>query len=110
MFHHLSETTATGLQHHVCRTYAFLRQDNTCQALAIPALLADLYEQDNLLLGNRSVERSKVNLRAFGFGVLLIATMIFQYHVGRIQSVGRDNLGYQRTTVGAIGADALVWY
>ena len=48
---HLTQATATGLQHHVAPAIALLRQDDAGQAAAVPAFLADLYQQDVTLAG-----------------------------------------------------------
>ena len=44
---HLTQASAGGLQHHILRAVTLLREDDPSQAAAVPALLADLNQQNN---------------------------------------------------------------
>ena len=43
--HHFTQAAAGALQHHVAGAVAFLRQDDTGEAVAVPAFFANLYQQ-----------------------------------------------------------------
>ena len=95
----LSETAAAGLQHHVGGTGSFLWQYHAGEALTVPSLLTDLYEQDDFDVGERRVERGKGCGGSLCLRILFVATMIFQYHVGRVHAVVGNNLSHLRVNV-----------
>ena len=90
--HNLSEAAATGLQHHVGGAGSFLWQYHAGETLAVPPLLADLYEQDDFDTRERRVERGKGCGSSLGLRILFVAAMVFQYHVGRVHAIVGNNL------------------
>ena len=100
---HLSQAAARGLQHHVLGTGTLVWQDDSCQALAIPSLLAYLHQQYDAHLGGRSVEHRKSGLRTFRLGIVFHASLLgatslmaFEHHFGRIQPVLRHDFRNKR--------------
>ena len=56
VLHHLAQTAATGLQHHILRARSFLRKNNAGQTLAVPALLANLSQKHDFDFRKGSVQ------------------------------------------------------
>ena len=70
---HLTKASTGGLQHHILRAVALLREDDPSQAAAVPALLADLNQQNNADFRNCFIQRIKLHLAVGRLGILLIA-------------------------------------
>jgi hypothetical protein len=91
VLHHLSETAATGLQHHILRAGTLLGQDDTGKALAVPTLFANLCQQDDFDVRQTCIKRCKLEGCLLGHSILFVAAVVFQDAICGVEST----FGYQ---------------
>ena len=92
---HLAQAAARGLQHHVFRAIAFLGQYDAGEAAAIPALLADLNQQDDADAGEGFVQGIKLQLAVRWLRIALISFVEPEYGVRTEAILGNDG-GHER--------------